>query len=298
VYPWAFLEQDNPIGPATPKVIVAGDVCIDWLRWRVVATDQGPNWRLCEGTSWAALPGGALLLAEMLRRVGGMDVQSPQVSDLRTTPPEEVLHSVADLELFPAEPKGGKKVYRVGSFGGYTGPADSQAAPPPVANDDAGAGLVILDDAANVFGKTPEAWPAALSAPAADPLVLAKLARPLLSGGLWSHLRARDPERLVLVIDAGDLHAAGVNLSRQLSWERTAKDLVWQMDCNPWLVPLANVRHLIVRFDLDAAIYYRSDPEGAKSVLVFDPTQVEGGFADSYGGTMQELPYHLTCAQR
>jgi RyR domain len=273
---------------ATLKVVVAGDVCIDWLRWRVGAADHGPNWQLCEGASWAALPGGALLLAEMLRRLGGMDVRAPQVSELRITPPEVVLHSLGDLGLFAAEPKSDKKVYRIGSFGGYTGPADRQAAPPPrVADDDAGAGLVVLDDAGNVFGDSPDAWPAALTAPGADPLVLAKLARPLLSGGLWTHLRARDPERLVLVIDAGDLRAAGVNLSRQLSWERTAKDLVWQMACNPWLVPLANVRHLIVRFDLDAAIYYRSDPEGAHAVLVFDPSQVEGGFADSYGGGMQ-----------
>ena len=274
---------------AIPKVVVAGDVCIDWLRWRVVAADQGPNWQLCEGTSWAALPGGALLLAEMLRRMGGMDVQAPQVSDLRITPPEKVMQSTSDLALFPADPKGGKRVYRVESFGGYTGPADRQAAPPPppVADDDAGAGLVILDDAGNAFRETPEVWPAALSVSGADPLVLAKLARPLLSGGLWGHLRDRDPERLVVVIDAADLRAAGVNLSRRLSWERTAKDFVWQMDCNQWLAPLANVRHLVVRFDLDAAIYYSSGSEGGQAVLIFDPSQVEGGFADLHGGAMQ-----------
>lgn len=273
---------------ATLKVVVAGDVCIDWLRWRVVAADQGPNWQLCEGTSWAALPGGALLLAEMLSRLGGMDVRAPRVSDLRSTPPEVVLHSLADLQLFPAEPKGGKRVYRIGGFGGYTGPADRPAAPPPpLADDEAGADLVILDDAGNDFRETPEAWPAALTAPGADPLVLAKLARPLLAGGLWGLLRGRDPERLVVVIDAGDLRAAGVDLARQLSWERTAKDFVWQMACNPWLVPLANVRHLVVRFGLDAAIYYSSRPEGASAVLVFDPSQVEGGFADLYGGAMQ-----------
>ena len=91
----------------------------------------------------------------------------------------------------------------------------------------------------------------------------------------------------MIVINADHLREAGVNLSRQLSWERTAKDFVWQMACNPWLTPLANVRHLVVRFGLDAAIYYRSGPEGARACLTFDPSQVEGGFADLYGGQMQ-----------
>ena len=270
---------------AAPKVIVAGDVCIDWVRWRVVAADEGPNWQLHEGAAWAALPGGALLLAEMLRRVDGMDVRAPGVGDLRSTPPEVVLHSLADLELFRAESKGAERVFRIGCFGGYTGPADAPL--PPVVEDDAAADVVILDDAGNTFRETPAAWPLALTAPGANPLVIAKLARPLLTGALWEHLRARDPERLVVVIDADDLRAAGINLSRQLSWECTAKDLVWEMACNPWLAPLANVRHLIVRFDLDAAIYHRTRRQGTGAVLVFDPSQVEGGFADVYGGAMQ-----------
>ncbi len=273
----------------TFKIVVAGDVCIDWLRWRAAASDQGLNWQLYDGTAWAALPGGAALLAEMLRRMGGVDVRSPQLTDLRTTPPEAILHSLADLEPFPADPKGGKRVYRIARFAGFTAGPDRQQAPPPlpVADDDPAADVVIPDDAGNVFRSTPAVWPAALTAPGADPLVLAKLTRPLLAGKLWEHLRARNPDRVVIVINADHLREAGVNLSRQLSWERTAKDFVWQMACNPWLTPLANARHLVVRFGLDAAIYFSSGPEGARACLTFDPSQVEGGFADLYGGQMQ-----------
>lgn len=273
----------------SPRVVVAGDVCVDWVRWRVVAAGTGLNWRLHDGLDWAALPGGALLLAEMLRRVGGLDVRAPQVSDLRAASPEVVLHSLVDLKLFPFELKGGKYVYRVERFGGYTGPADAQSVlpPPPVTDDDPGADVVVLDDAGNVFRRAPSAWPVALTSPGAGPLVIAKLARPLLTGDLWEHLRGRDPERLVVVVDAGDLRAAGVNISRQLSWERTAKDFVWQMACNPGLATLANVRHLIVRLGLDGAIYYHPGPDGPRSVLIFEPGQVEGGFADLHGGGMQ-----------
>jgi hypothetical protein len=273
----------------TPKIVVAGDVCIDWLRWRVAASAEGLNWQLYEGTAWAALPGGALLLAEMLRRMGDLDVRAPQLPDLHTTPPEQTLHSLADLDLFPADPKTGQRVYRIARFAGYTGPGSGGQLPPPpaVADDDPAADVVILDDAGNLFRSTPAAWPLALTAQGADPLVIAKLTRPLLVGKLWEHLRTRDPDRVVLVLNADHLREAGVNLSRQLSWERTAKDFVWQMACNPWLTPLANARHLVVRFGLDAAIYYSSGPQGARACLYFDPNQVEGGFAGQYGGQMQ-----------
>ena len=277
------------MGDCTPKIVVAGDVCIDWLRWRTAASDEGLNWQLYDGTAWVALPGGALLLAQMLRRMGGVDVVAPQLTDLRATPPEDVLHSLADLELFPADPKSSKRVYRIARFAGFTAGPDRQHVPPPVpvANDDPTADVVVLDDAGNIFRSTPAVWPAGLTAEGADPLIVAKLARPLLAGKLWEHLRGRDPERVVFVINADHLREAGVNISRQLSWERTAKDFVWQMACNPWLTPLANVRHLIVRFDLDAAIYYSSGQEEARAWLTFDPSQVEGGFAGLYGGQMQ-----------
>lgn len=275
----------------TPKIVVAGDVCIDWLRWRVPPSDEGLNWQLYEGASWTALPGGAALLAEMLRRMGGVDVRAPQLRNLRTTPPDKVLHSLAELDLFPADAKSKEQLYRVARFAGYTAAPDRRQPPPPlpVANDDPTADVVILDDAGNSFRSTPAAWPAALTHEGADPLVIAKLMRPLLVGELWEHLRKRNPDRVVLVINADHLREAGVNLSRQLSWERTAKDFIWQMACNTWLTPLANMRHLIVRFGLDAAIYYSSGPQGARACLYFDPSQAEGGFAAQWGGQMQGL---------
>ena len=59
------------------------------------------------------------------------------------------------------------------------------------------------------------------------------------------------------------------------------------MTCNPWLAPLANIRHVIVRFGLDGAIYYNSGHDGGSGVLIFDPNNVEGGFAESHSGGMQ-----------
>ena len=52
------------------KIVVAGDVTIDWLGWEVKAEEgcdiQGserPNWALYKGFNMVAQPGGALLMA-------------------------------------------------------------------------------------------------------------------------------------------------------------------------------------------------------------------------------------------
>ena len=286
------------MNPTAPKVVVAGDVCLDWVRWRVPAADRGQNWQLTDGASWVVLPGGALLLAEMLRRAGGMDVAAPAVPDPQAS--DAALLSMADLAPFPVDRRTGTTVLRVGSFGGYRGPAEgaaaSAASAQAAAGDAADAAVVVLDDAGNAFRHTPDVWPAALTAEGTRPWVVAKLCRPLMDGALWEHLRTRDPERLVLVVTADDLRAAGVNLSRQLSWERTAKDFVWEMACNRWLAPLANARHLVVRLGLDAAIHYSAGPDRTRSVLLFDPAQAEGGFAARHGGAMQGCGDAFTAA--
>ena len=61
----------------TPKIVVAGDVSVDWLYWPAPPADAGLSWQLCQGSRWAALPGGALLMAELLRRAGGVAVSAP-----------------------------------------------------------------------------------------------------------------------------------------------------------------------------------------------------------------------------
>ncbi|MGB7962031.1 MAG: RyR domain-containing protein [Propionicimonas sp.] len=272
-----------------PIAVVAGDVCVDWVRWPVAADPDGPGWRRIPGTASAALPGGALLLAGMMRCIAGVDVRSQDAGDLSVVPPNLVLHSQADLELFPTVLKAGPEVLRVSRFGGYSGPADPEGAVPaamPVMDDDPSAAVVVLNDVWGTFRESPQVWPAALTAPEANPLVVAKMAAPLAASRLWDQLRQGDPDRLVVVVSARALRDCGVNLSRHLSWERTAKDFVWQLACNPRLAALANLKHLIVRLDLDGAVYYTTGGDGPTTWLFFDPMLVEGGFAASHSGAV------------
>jgi len=92
-------------------------------------------------------------------------------------------------------------------------------------------------------------------------------------------------ENTIVVIDADDFRAQGVNISKSLSWEKTAIDFVWQINNNPDIAFLANCHHLIIHFGLEGAIYYHKNAE-VKSQLFFLPYAFEGDFIKESQGIM------------
>lgn len=284
------------------KIVVAGDVTLDWLMWRVMPEDpvdqQGKmplNWQLSCGTRMAVRPGGALLLANLIREAVSNEavVIAPGLPPhLESIGPEEIVHSLVLLEKYgdPDLKVEERMTYRVKENLGYAGPQLGRASSRlKVEKDDADAGLVVLDDAGNGFRDDEEAWPLAIKTPGKKPLVILKASRPLMSGKLWEQLTRDHADRLVVVISANDLRAQEVNISRRLSWERTATDFFWQLTSNRSLVPLAACRHLLVRFGLDCAIHYSSSGGEPEAVLYYDPARLEGGFMDEYQGGMTGL---------
>jgi hypothetical protein len=274
------------------SITVAGDICIDWLRFPINPKDSGRNWELHAGTRMIARPGGALLLSEFLRNSTGATVLSPELKNIEKIPPEEVLHSNVDLDFFPYSSDSNEKnkpVYRVKHFLGFTGPAHGAPGLLCVKNDDPDANMVILDDAGNGFREMKDYWPKAIQEERKKPIVIYKMSRPLATGKLWDHVSIVHSEKLIVVVSADDLRASGVNISRCLSWERTALDFVWQMVSNHELLPLANCSNLVVRFGLEGAIHYTRKGNRIESRLYFDPATIEDGFKERYPGEMQGL---------
>ncbi|MHB8766014.1 MAG: RyR domain-containing protein, partial [Deferrisomatales bacterium] len=116
--------------------------------------------------------------------------------------------------------------------------------------------------------------------------VVHKMSRPLCQGALWEALRRAGPGRHVLVVRADDLRRVpGVHVSQALSWERTATDLVYQLERLERLQPLRDVPHLVVLFGADGALVRRAAGTGS-ATLVFDPLRLEGGFAAGLSGSM------------
>jgi RyR domain-containing protein/ATPase family protein associated with various cellular activities (AAA) len=279
------------------KIVVAGDVSIDWLQLAVAAEpmpEDGqpvvPNWRLYEGTRMVVQPGGAMLLTRMVESATDADVTSYRLDDLENTPPQHTVHSIVRLARYPygtGESEGDrKKVYRVECMCGFAGPTDTSPVMEPVPNDDPDADMVILDDSGNGFRDANPVWPKAVLAEDKDPIILYKMSRPIAQGALWQAVRQRHADRLVVVVSGNDLRAEGVNISRRLSWERTAKDFVWQLACNPKLGELANCRRLVVRLGIDAAIYVHRNGKSVTSTLYYDPMVAEDGFTETCPGDM------------
>jgi hypothetical protein len=282
-------------------IVVAGDAAIDWVQWPVEAQDIGTaredhhaNWELIAGHRMIALPGGAMLLGQMVEAATGAVVKYPVVDrKLEVVPPEEVLHSLSFLTEFPwyanEELQGKEKrtVYRVRRLCGFIGPAEGTPDPLPPKATNVKPTIIVLDDAGNGFRDREDVWPAGLVSERVKPLVVLKMSQPLAMGPLWDHVTNDHADRLVVAINANDLRMVpGVNISRRLSWERTARDFVWQMANNRALRGLAGLHHLVVRCGIDGALYYQNDGRRAWSCLYYDRAVVEDGFADEHPGYM------------
>jgi hypothetical protein len=297
-------ERDNKAnsilakGDGMETVVVSGDLTIDWLEVPVPpinssGTGAGPvqNWRSYAGTRQFARPGGALLLAQLVRAAtrqakSGCKVVCPELTDIVNISPDTTIHSLASLDLFPKTTKKDEKakVCRVKEMKGFSGPVEGLPTFPAVQNDDPEAKLVVLDDPGNGFRDVPTAWPVALKD--GKPLIIYKMHRPLAEGKLWEKLQQDHADRLVVVISADDLRWTGAQISRRLSWERTATDFVWQMAGNPKLLSLNNFGYLVVRFGVDGAILYRRREGVVETRLFYDPQVGEDGFGDLYPGQM------------
>jgi hypothetical protein len=276
------------------KISVIGDLSLDWFEV-LESSDSAPSKENSECPNWRHYPrisrmvkmGGAPLLADFIREAVDADVISPRFEEVGSIPAESFIQSYSTLETFPqslAKKHGDKAVYRVKEFKGFSGPADKPAFA-PLKIDDREADIVVLYDEGNGFRNTPLAWSKTIQGKS-EPFVLYKMSCPLCEGKLWEIIRKKHANRTVLFLDSDDLREMGVKISRRLSWERTAKDFVWQMAANPELLGLNSLAFIVVRFGLEGAILHTRGGGEVRSRLFFDPILGEDGFLEEFPGRM------------
>lgn len=99
---------------------------------------------------------------------------------------------------------------------------------------------------------------------------------PDFTNGLWRELVTNHKQWTIVVLYADILRWAGLNISKQVSWERTAQDYLTQLYTDTTLRELGEFQHLVVRFGVTGAIHsYRigkKDPQRRIHRLYFDPT--------------------------
>jgi RyR domain len=258
-------------------VMVDGDVTVDW---NLASGAQGADAAGLGGIKVSRQAGGAALLADLVEQVAATSGQ--QIGLIRPSVPPAVSpddpgahHSWALWS--PSQKRDG--AWRVDRVLGATRAANG--VPAGLSTPDR-ADLIVIDDAGLGFRDRPDRWPALIAGREQGPWVLVAMSAPVAAGALWQHLVSWHRDRLVAVVSAGDLRRSRVQISRGLSWERTAQDLAWELTNNPDVRGLSECAHVVVTFGAAGAVVVsrpgRRDGAGDHPYfsLVFDPMVMEG----------------------
>lgn len=284
--------MDEPRTRTEPPIaVVAGDVTMDWnLAHRPSPRNEKEGWTV-ESATWMSLQcGGAAMLGELIEAVAGQlahdhkrcfDVRWPR-PDRESVRPDDPRYHHSYAIWAPFKVKVGeaeREVWRASKFMGLDlgcGPPESaKNGMQLIANDTAAADLLVLDDANLGFRDLESLHPKALYEGNPHWIVL-KLARPVAQGKFWKDLLARFAERLIVVMMVEDLRRSQVQISRRLSWERTAQDLMWELVFSPRVKELSQCARTIVSFGSAGAVLFGGGPESGRGTLLFDPEAMEG----------------------
>jgi len=156
-----------------------------------------------------------------------------------------------------------------------------------VVDDPTEVDIVVLDDAGLGFRDRPALWPKSLQNREQKPWVILKMSKPVAEGPLWDHLFEAYAKNLIIVTTIADLRQTEVQISRQVSWERTSQDLVWELLYNPRVNALAQCAYVIVSFGTAGTILLsRNSKSVPDAMLFFDPSAMEGEWGRYHKGYM------------
>ena len=91
-------------------------------------------------------------------------------------------------------------------------------------------------------------------------------------------------DKCFLFLNADVLRATGAMITSQISWERTAADLIWQLQNNEALSYLLQAPHLLISFAEDGAVYINNTEKQMKASLVLTHGDVEGSLRENVSG--------------
>ena len=244
-----------------------------------------------------ARPGGASLMAEFLKLSlevykTPFTLDQPQLpEDTRQLSPQQIIQANARVSSFKG--KNGIK-YRIDKHLGYSW--DENGPTPILAfqNNFPRADLVVVDDTGLGFSHTRKSWPKAVKSLKS---IVYKMDQSSVDSLLWQEIKKQNSKELVVIVEADVLrHIQGVQISKGLSWERTATDLVHQLQTSAELKELENCPFLIVLFGTDGALIYQGAKKRPQATLIFDPADLEGGFKRQIPGSVIGLSALFTAS--
>jgi hypothetical protein len=99
-----------------------------------------------------------------------------------------------------------------------------------------------------------------------------------------------------LILDADVLRGAGAMISRQISWERTATELIWQLQNNPSISYLIKAPRILVTFAEDGAVYIRRENGELKATLTLTHGGGEGSLREKLRGETDDAFILMTAS--
>jgi hypothetical protein len=305
--------SENHIEPNT--IIVTGDVMMDWnITTTLPAEKRKKGWSGQGNTQTSWQRGGTALLADLLIEVtqrqtfqeGPWQVRQTGAPTCTVAPNDpHFYHSFAIWDQKAASPGSRDRVWRVDDFLGIHEGEKSLKEWMHIQQDDENARVIVLDDAAMYFREQEDLFPRALDSPTHQPWILYKASKDLFTGKLWNLLISAHSQRLIVLVGIEDLRrlgsksgehtldgplAGGMQISRELSWDDTVQDLIWELNYNPGISSLANCAYLIVSFGASGALLVQRDQTSLKSsleaqcTLYFDHKYIEGSWEDQFDG--------------
>lgn len=276
----------------TPRrfIVVTGDVTMDW---NLASQGNGDEYQWapdrCSRIWWQR--GGAALLADLINSTVNSMERGADFTILQpATPKEPVQHGDPRFHhsyaLWSPHKSKAEKIWRVENFLGLDacqpgGDTEWRR----VEADEPTAELVVLDDANLGFRDQPEDWPSAIQTNKGNPWIILKFSSPVAEGPLWDHLLEHHSDKLIVVTTIDDLRLSEVQISRQLSWERTSQDLYWELTQNPRVNAFSGCKHAIVSFGTSGAfLISRSEGDAKTATLFFDPYLMEGDWERFHPG--------------
>lgn len=292
---------------STKRVVVTGDVTIDWNLARLRRSKgKLQRWGYDDCTRATGQPGGAALLANLIDAIANdlnenmginLAIIKPEPSLSRVDPGDNRFHhSYALWSLFDNDQK---KAWRVEEYLGLDRCPEIELTAMdediPSVDDLTQNDLLVFDDAGLGFRDHDEIWSNILKPGDNPPWILLKMAQPVAQGPLWEHLLEHFSSRLIVVTSVNDLRRTEVQISEGLSWERTAQDVAWELVHNPLVNGLSRCAAVVVSFDTAGAVALWRSPlsENAgygiiaeQRHLIFDPKVIEGMWVESHPGGM------------
>lgn len=262
-------------------ILVSGDLTIYWHLAR-----QAPDCAHLGGEF-----AGSALLTRLLAQVTAglfssqqcsLQVSGPSLPEGLPRPDDPAFHHI--YNLWNRFTEGKNTAWRVAeSFGSAACCVPAPNQPPKKPS----AGLLLIEDLNLGFRENVGGWPAIVSQPSDHPWVLLNVAAPVAHGPLWDTLFDSHIERLIALVSVENLRCSEVQISRELSWERAAQDIYWELIHNPRINALSRCAHTIITFGAAGAILLSRQPGSISAhtcQLVFDPEVIEGMWEAAHPG--------------